>query len=135
MENKTARLIPLTFLLCLLVVLPGIFQARATGDFTITANPSNLGRIFGDHNYRVTINITSTGGFSGTVSLSEYDNGGVTASFNPTSVTVSSGGFATSTLTISVSCNFVGGKPPATVQGTSGSLAHDAYVSWGVVIC
>ena len=130
---KSKIRMPFALMLALLAALPSFMPAHATGDFTVTASTTNLGRIFADKIYKVTINVTSTGGFSGTVSLSEYDNGGVTASFNPTSVTVSSGGFATSTLSISVSCNAL--RPPATVQGTSGTLVHNVNIGWGTVVC
>jgi hypothetical protein len=123
------RMLPFILMLGLLAALPSLIPAHATGDFTVTASTANLGRIFADKIY----NVTSTGGFSGTVSLSEYDNGGVTTSFNPTSVTVSSGGFATSGLSISVSCS--AGRPPLTVQGTSGSLVHYVNISWGIIVC
>lgn len=111
------------------------YVATPTPDFTITATPSNLGNVSPcfRHCPTVTVNVTSTGGFTGTVTLSASTPSGVTASFNPNSVTVSSGGFATSTLTLSFSCP--GGSPPVTAKGQSGSLAHNAYVTWNTVTC
>lgn len=136
MKIGIAKLIPGLILLGLVVALPSLLPVYATGDFTISANPSNLGNhiIAGSRHY-VTINVTSTGGFSGTVSLSETDNGGVTTSFTPTSVTVSSGGSATSTLKITFGdCPI--GNPPIQVTGTSGSLSHWVNIVWsGQIIC
>lgn len=129
MKNKI-RMLPLVLLLGLLATLPQLMPTHATGDFTITANPSALGTITAGTRHNITINVTSTGGFSGTVSLTESDNGGLTASFNPTSVTVSSGGFKTSILTI-VFGDCPIGNSPLTVQGQSGTLIHTVSVSYG----
>ena len=104
-------------------------------DFTITANPSNLGTVTagGRRGTTVTINVTSINGFSGTVPLSAYAPSGVTASLNPTSVTISSGGLATSTLTLHSS--YPVGNPPVVVTGQSGKLSHTASITWNSVRC
>jgi hypothetical protein len=100
-------------------------------DFTISATPSSLGTISAGSKHHVTISINSTAGFAGTVSLTESDNGGITAKFNPTSVTISSGGSSTSILTITFGdCGQVG-RSPLTVTATSGSLVHTVTVSYG----
>jgi hypothetical protein len=136
MKIGIAKLIPGLIMLGLVLAMPSVLPVHATGDFTIKAKPSDLGNhIIAGSRHFVTINVTSTGGFSGTVSLSETDNGGITTSFNPTSVTVSSGGFATSTLKIVFGdCPF--GNPPIMVTGTSGSLSHWVNIIWeGPIIC
>ncbi len=134
MEIGTARRISTVLLLSLLAFVPGLIPAHAAADFSLSANPSNLGRIFAGSTHKVTVTVTSTGGFSGTVNLTAFPPTGVTATLNPTSVTVSSGGSATSTLTITFGdCPF--GNPPVTVEGLSGSLRHDVFVTWGIVVC
>ena len=103
---------------------------QVTGDFSISASPSSLTmNRFGSAS--TTITITSLSGFSGTVSLSTGTlPAGVTASFNPTSVTVASGGSGTSTLTF----NGHGGGTATgtftvTVTGTSGGLTHSTTIT------
>jgi hypothetical protein len=134
LKNKI-RMLPLVLLLGLLAALPSFMPVHAIGDFTVTANPSALGRIIAGSRHSVTINVTSTGGFSGIVSLSESDNGGMTASFNPTSVTVSSGGFSTSILKLTFGDCGVVGNSPLYVTGTSGTLSHQIYITYGPIVC
>jgi len=131
-KNLKIKMLPLALLLGLLALSPFMIPAHATADFTISANPSNLGNpVTCCVIHHVTINVTSTGGFSGSVSLSESDNGGITPTFNPTSVTVSSGGFATSRLSLAFGDCGQFGAPPITVTGTSGSLQHSVYITYG----
>ena len=96
-------------------------------DFSISASPSSL-TMSRSGSTSTTVTITSLNGFSGTVTLSTSAlPTGVTASFNPASVT---GGSGTSTLT------FTGSGPGTqtgvftiTITGTSGSLTHSTTVS------
>ncbi len=118
-ELKTRLLTPTVLLVSLLVVLPGLLPAHATGDFTLTA-PGSITCVDGRPSCGYTVTVTSLNGFTGTVSLSitAYP-AGTTTTISPTSVTLTSGGSATATVKI---------VPPAggsvTVQGTSGSLQH-----------
>jgi len=95
-----------------------------TGDFSISASPSSL-TIHRTGSGSTTITITALNGFSGTVSLSTGTlPAGVTATFNPTTVT----GSGTSTLTLS-SNGTSRGTFTITVTGTSGSLSHSTSVT------
>jgi hypothetical protein len=136
MKIRIAKLIPGLIMLALIVALPSFLPVHATGDFTITATPSDLGNhIIVGSRHSVTINVTSTGGFSGTVSLSASTVTSVNTTFTPTTVTVSSGGFATSMLKITFGdCPI--GSPPLTVTGQSGTLSHWVNIKWeGPIIC
>jgi hypothetical protein len=101
--------------------------APGTGDFSISASPTSLS-MSRSGSATTTITISSIGGFTGTVSLSTSTlPSGVTATFNPASVT---GGSGTSTLT------FTGSGPGTqtgtftiTITGTSGSLTHTTTVT------
>jgi hypothetical protein len=101
--------------------------APASPDFSISASPSSLS-MSKSGSTSTTVTITSLNGFSGTVTLSTSAlPTGVSASFNPASVT---GGSGTSTLT------FTGSGPGTqtgvftiTITGTSGSLTHSTTVT------
>jgi hypothetical protein len=103
-----------------------VTTAGTGGDFSISASPSSL-TMTRSGSASTTITITSLSGFSGTVSLSTGAlPSGVTASFNPASVT----GGGTSTLTFTGN----GGQTTTgtftiTVTGTSGSLTHSTTVT------
>jgi hypothetical protein len=102
-------------------------NAPGAGDFSISASPSSL-TMSKSGSTSTTVTITSLNGFSGTVTLSTSGlPTGVSASFNPGSVT---GGSGTSTLT------FTGSGPGTqtgvftiTITGTSGSLTHSTTVT------
>lgn len=99
--------------------------APGTGDFSISASPTSL-TMSRSGSTTTTITITSLNGFTGTVTLSTGTlPSGVTATFNPASVT---GGSGTSTLT------FRGNRAQTgtftiTITGTSGSLHHSTTVT------
>jgi len=100
-----------------------------TPDFTISVSPSSaqIGR-GGSGNF--TITITSTGGFASPVSLTlSGQPTGVIGTFTPASVTPSSGGSATSTLTVSVGTTATLGSYTLTITGTSGSLSHQTTIA------
>lgn len=102
-------------------------------DFTITSSPSNIVNIFGTSN-TTTITVTSKNGYAGTVSLTFTAPFGyitVTGSQNP--LTLSSGGTAVSTLTITTSLTTTLGTYNITVTGTSGSRTHSTVISLTVV--
>jgi len=95
-----------------------------TGDFSISASPSSL-TIHRTGSGSTTITITALNGFTGTVSLSTGTlPAGVTATFNPATVT----GSGTSTLTFT-SSSAPRGTFAITVTGTSGSLTHSTTVT------
>ena len=99
--------------------------APGTGDFSISASPTSL-QMSRSGSTTTTITIASLNGFTGTVTLSTGSlPSGVTATFNPASVT---GGSGTSTLT------FTGNRAQTgtftiTITGTSGSLHHSTTVT------
>jgi len=75
------------------------------------------------------ITVASLGGFSGTVSLTaSVSPTGPTASLSPTSVSLSAGGKASSTLTVSTK-RTPSGLYSVTVTGSSGSKTYKATVS------
>jgi hypothetical protein len=127
------RMLPLVLLLATVTLLPSVLQAHAAADFTISASPSSIQAEAGIP-VNVTITVTSTGGFAGTISFSATAGTGYTTSFNPTSVTLSSGGQGTSTLSITAdpSCP----RPHSvTAKGTSGSLSHNTIITVTTDLC
>jgi hypothetical protein len=115
-----------------------------TGDTTVTANfelipdftfstISPISLIVGKSGSRtVTVNANAT--FDQTVSL--FTQGkpfGLTASFNPASVTPALGGTATSQLDLALGPSVLPGDYPFNVVGTSGTLVHTAPVNLTVV--
>jgi len=98
----------------------------ATPDFSISASPSSLSLNTGSSG-KYTISIKSVNSYSSSVSLSltSPSIAGVTATFNPTSVTPPAGGTVTSTLTISVASTASPGTYQLKITGTgTGSLSH-----------
>jgi uncharacterized membrane protein len=94
-------------------------------DFTIAASPSTQ-TVAAGGSTTYTTTLTAVNGFSGTVTLSASGlPAGVTASFNPATVT----GSGPSTATITVGSGVAAGTYTLTLTGTSGSLAHSANVS------
>jgi len=97
----------------------------ATPDFTLSATPASQTLTAGN-GASYTVTTFSLNGFSGNVALSlSGAPSGVTASFNPTSVT----GSGNSTLTISSASSTAAGTYTLTITGLSGSLQHTATVS------
>jgi len=105
-----------------------------SGDFSISASPSSISM----NQYTCwasVITVTGTGGFSGSVTLTESSS--LAASFQgcggptgATAVSVPAGGSATATLTF-ISCNANPGSYPTTVTGTSTSpsISHPTSIS------
>ncbi|HEX4919659.1 MAG TPA: hypothetical protein VFV92_02845, partial [Candidatus Bathyarchaeia archaeon] len=93
-------------------------------DFTITATtptPANAGASTSS-----TITITATGGFTGTVTLTDTVPSGLTC--NPiTPGTITGSGTATLTCHASVAANYT-----VTITGTSGSLVHSATATFRI---
>ena len=97
-------------------------------DFSISAAPSSLS-MSKSGSASATITIASLNGFSGTVSLTANPPSGVSATFNPVSVTVTSGGSGTSMLTFTGNGKGAAGTYTITVTATSGSITHTTGIS------
>ncbi len=104
------------------------------GDFSISASPASLHIVCGSSGSSG-ITLTSLNGLSGTASLSaSISSSGLilvwpTVSVSPSSVTLPSGGTATSTLTVSTSVLTTPGTYTVTVTATIGSITHSADVT------
>jgi hypothetical protein len=95
----------------------------ATPNFSLSASPSSLSVTRGS-NGSSTITVTPSGGFTGSVTLSNSAlPSGVTASFgtNPTT--------STSVLTFTASSTATTGTSTITITGVSGSLSHTTTIS------
>jgi hypothetical protein len=95
----------------------------ATPDFSLSASPASL-TVKQGTNGSSTITVTPSGGFTGSVTLSNSAlPSGVTASFgtNPTT--------STSVLTFTASSTATTGTSTITVTGVSGSLTHTTTIS------
>jgi hypothetical protein len=101
-------------------------NAPATPDFSLSASPASLTVKQGTSGTS-TITVTDTGGFTGSVTLSNSAlPSGVTASFgtNPTT--------STSVLTFTASSTATTGTSNVTITGTSGSLTHTTIISLSI---
>jgi len=97
-------------------------------DFTLAVNPSSLSLAPGTSG-TVTISIASTAGFTGTVSLSAVCTpSGPRVSLSSSTVSLSSGGSGTSTLTVRTLHKTPPGTYTITITAASGSLTHTATV-------
>lgn len=77
-----------------------------------------------------TVTLTSTGGFSGTVSLSVAGvPAGATGAFTPSSVTLASGATATSTLTVATAAGTPAGTSSLAINATSGKVSGSTAAS------
>lgn len=98
-------------------------------DFTGT-NPSTLAYIQGiASSVSSTITLTSRLNFAGPVSLSISVPSGITASVSSPSVTLSSGGSASFSVTVSTSVSTPGGTYLVKVTGTYGSYSQFVYLT------
>jgi hypothetical protein len=98
-------------------------NATATPNFSLSASPSSLSVTQGSSGSS-TISVTPSGGFTGSVTLSNSAlPSGVTASFgtNPTT--------STSVLTFTASSTATTGTSTITITGVSGSLSHTTTIS------
>jgi spore maturation protein SpmB len=94
-------------------------------DFSVTATPSSQ-TVAPGKSTSYTVNVTPSGGFTGSVSFSVTGlPSGATSSFVPTSVS----GSGSSTLTVNASSSTSAGTYPLTITATSGSLTHTAQVN------
>jgi hypothetical protein len=98
-------------------------NATATPNFSLSASPSSLSVTQGSSG-NSTITVTPSGGFTGSVTLSNSAlPSGVTASFgtNPTT--------STSILTFTASSTATTGTSTITITGVSGTLSHTTTIS------
>lgn len=98
-------------------------NAAATPNFSLSASPASL-TVKQGASGSSTITVTDSGGFTGSVTLSNSAlPSGVTASFgtNPTT--------STSVLTFTASSTAATGTSTITITGTSGSLTHTTTIS------
>src|SRR5213595_937564 len=108
-------------------------------DFGISATPASLSIQIGSSGTS-TIALTSLNGFAGTIGLStSIACSGLcliypTASLNPTSVTLTSGGTGVSTLTVATSVLTTPGTYTITITATSGSITHTVTVTVQVTL-
>jgi len=104
-------------------------------DFSITSSPTSL-TVAPNSSGTTSITVTSTNGFSGTLTLSAtVSPSGPQLSLNPSSVTLISGGSASSNLTVSTassglySTSVAQGNYLVNVTASSGSVSHLTSVS------
>ena len=98
-------------------------NATATPNFSLSASPSSLSVTQGSSG-NSTITVTPSGGFTGSVTLSNSTlPSGVTASFGTNPAT------STSVLTFTASSTAITGTSTITITGVSGSLSHTTTIS------
>jgi hypothetical protein len=100
--------------------------------FYITATPNNPAQtaLSLGHSMSYAVDVSASNGFDGTVALSVSGlPAGVTANFSPASITTSTVGSATLTLTAAYSNSTYIGNSTITVTGTSGGAAQSAILT------
>lgn len=100
-----------------------------TPAFSITATPNNPAQIALSlgHSMSYTVSASALSGFNGTVALTASGlPAGVTASFSPASITTSTVGSSTMTLSAAYGNSTYIGSSTVTVTGTSGGAAQSA---------
>ena len=103
----------------------------STPDFTMAANPMSL-TITQGSSATSTINLAGLNSFSGTITLSALVSPfGPSTSLNPSTVTLSSNGAGSSTLTVTTGSAPVGSYI-VNVTGTGGSLSHSVTLTIAV---
>jgi hypothetical protein len=108
---------------------PVVLQLPGFGITATNNNPSQTALSMG-HSMSYNVIVTAQDGFSGTVALGVSGlPAGVTAVFSPQTITTSSSGNATLTLTAAYSNNTYIGNSTVTVTGTSGSVAIPAGIA------
>ncbi|MFC0864318.1 carbohydrate-binding protein, partial [Sphaerimonospora cavernae] len=99
--------------------------AGPSNDFSVSVSPSS-GSVQAGQSVTTRVNTAVTGGSAQSITLSTRSlPSGVTASFNPTTVTAGQ----SSTLTLSASSTAPGGTRQVTIVGTAGSTTHEANYS------
>ncbi|SRR5579875_2131667 len=103
-----------------------------TPAFYVTATPNNPAQtaLSLGHSMNFTVSVSAWNGFDGTVALSASGlPAGVSANFSPASITMSSVGSATLTLTAAYSNSTYIGNSTVTITGTSSGDAQSAIIS------
>jgi hypothetical protein len=104
-------------------VLPPAAGGGTTPNFTLSASPASLTVQQGTSGHS-TITVTPSGGFTGSVTLSNSAlPSGVTATISPNPTT------STSTITFTASSTATTGTSTITITGTSGTLTHTTTIS------
>ncbi len=93
-------------------------------DYTISTTPTALSINSGSSGTS-TVNVTPLNGYSGTVQLSYLATGGLTAGFNPASISTS----GASTVTVTVPSGTATGTYTVTVTGTDGTNTHSTPIT------
>ena len=101
--------------------------STTTSDFAVSPSPYGANIPVGASK-SFSVIASSFYGFNGTVYLSASAPSGFNASISPSTVTVPSGGYATSTMTINVTSSASPGQYyKVIVSGTNGTLTHSTY--------
>jgi hypothetical protein len=130
--SKLNRALPLLIILAIASAISIIQPARAAADFSINYSPATSLATYN-------INVTSSGGFTGTVNLAAIPLSpqGLTTTLAKTSVTVPSGGFVLTTLKIQQAGAAPGGFYSVNVTGTatisSTSVTHAVIINANLV--
>src|SRR5213083_301784 len=110
--------------------------SSSPSDFTISANPTNQ-TVRAGSTAKSQIVLSSVNGFGGTISLTTSAPPLCVScpgwTINPSSVTLSPGGTAASTLTFYTYAGSPGSTWVVSVTGTSGSLSHSVSVTFTIV--
>jgi len=102
-------------------------NAASSGNFSLSASPTQVPLVPGGASGTSKITITPSGGFAGSVTLAASGlPSGVSASFNPDPAT------STSTLTLTAASSAPKGIATVTITGTSGALMHTTTIKVGV---
>ena len=125
------KLVYLGLVMAAFLLLPAVYAAPS---FSISASPTSL--IISAGNSGSSIITLGSNGFSGTIQLSSAvnpNNPTVTTTLNPASVSLSPGGSAQSTLTVTTTPFTPLGTYTVTVTGTSGSTSNTTPVTVTVI--
>jgi uncharacterized membrane protein len=111
-----------------------VFVQVITPDFALQPNPFSL-QIKPGSSAQSTITITSLNGFNGTVSLSTFGfaSQGINSTLSKSNVTLTSGGAASITLTVTVSPSAPSQSFYLTIEGTRGNLTRFTSVFVSVI--
>ena len=127
-SSKTVSSVTLPQNFNVVVLAITVTTGGPTPSFSLTASPGSQTVAAGSA-ATYTATVTAQNGFTGTVTLSASGlPSGVTAGFNPTSIT----GSGTSTVTLSTSSTTPAGSSTVTITGTSGSVQQSCNVTLGV---